>query len=282
MESQNSAINLERLSAYDNYCRKGERLSVCRFVMCVLLVVIMSVARIWLWISVFYCNLFLFTCFFAALVWKMVDSEVRQTGLKSAKFLQLMQCELLGTRWNQYLCGEKPLPEEVFVNIRRPIDQYQNWYSNKIGDLPENKTILCCFYLDSIRYARLRMRHINWCNWIFGISIILVVASSILVVASNWNALVLYIIAPCVPLIVWYSAVRAQHRKSSEQILIIQQMIHDAVAADFSSDNNDLIQDNLFLYYKDVYQIPRLLEWPYLRKIEALEREYVIEAMKNK
>lgn len=281
--TQNSMVNLERISAYDTFCLRGERLSMLRFVLCVVLIVAMAVARIWLWVSVFYCNVFLFVCFLSTLIWKLVDDAVLRNGKKSAQFIQLMQCELLGTRWNHYLCGEKPLPEEVFVNIKQPIEQYKNRYPKAIEMLPENRMVLSCFYLDSIRYARLRTRHIRWCNWMFGIAIGSIILSSFFVTASNWNAILLYVIAPSVPLTVWYSAVREKHRNSSEQMQMIQQMIHDAVASDFTSANNDLIQDNLFLYNKDVYQIPRILEGRKLKKETISEQEYVVETMmKNK
>lgn len=170
----------------------------------------------------------------------------------------------------------------MLVNIRTPIQQYRNRYTDLLYGLPEGQTILSCFYLKSIKYARLRGRHIIVCSWIFHVSLGVLALSSFLVTASNWNAVLLYFVVPCVPSVIWYSSIKEKHRKSNEQMNMIQRMVLDSVLSDFSSENNDLIQDNLFLFYKDAYQVPIFMQGKRMRHVEEKEREYVIEILKNK
>lgn len=80
LENQNSTLNWERISTYDNYSRKGELLSMIRFLICVVIIDIMAVARIWMWVSVFYCNVFIFVCIISALMWMEVVGQRSETN----------------------------------------------------------------------------------------------------------------------------------------------------------------------------------------------------------
>lgn len=281
INKQNSRINLERMSAYDNCARRIEPLTIIRFLLCVCVVLVLDV----MWVCFqndFYFNLFLFYCFFASLLWKVLDFIIAKEKLKTARFFQLFECDLFGTRWNNYLCGVKPLPEEVFFNMSSSIEQYQNRYTDKLYGLSNETVTLSCFRMDVIYHAHLLEKHLRLCVWILMFSVLVVLGCSLLV-DLNLRGTLLFFFAPSVPLGIWFCSIWDKYHHSQEQIVTIKMMIDDSVEKGFSSEHNNMIQDYLFIFNRDLYAIPVFLfKRRRLKLYEMMEKERIANDMKEK
>lgn len=256
---QNSTINLERMSAYDKCDRRVELLSIARFVICVVLVVVLAVVRIWMYVSVFYCNVFLFYCFLASFLWMLSDRCIYKEKKKAARFYQLFECDILGTRWNTFLCGPKPLPEDVYLNMSSDLSKSKERFVGQVVSDSKEAFALNWFRMDVAYFSNAMGMHKKWCNWIFVLFMIIVAAASCLVFASNINAIVLYALAPWVPILIWFSSYRNKYRKGKEQLEVVEMLINDSIEAGYTSDKNNIIQDYLFMYNKDAYAVPEFL-----------------------
>lgn len=134
MISPNGKTTLERLSACDKYLWRGEQLVMWRFVVCVVLPLLLSFGRIWLARSIFYCNVQILYCAAASIAWVLFEVSISRSRRAAALMLQLAECDLYGIRWNKFLCGDEPLPEDVYLNMRFDIEKYKNYYPETLSD----------------------------------------------------------------------------------------------------------------------------------------------------
>lgn len=129
MISPNGKTTLERLSACDKYFLRSEQLVMWRFVVCVVLPLLLSVARIWLVWSAFYCNVLILYCAAESIAWVLFETKVARDRHQAARILQQAECELYGIRWNKYLFVVKShCPEDVCLNMRLDVERYKNSY----------------------------------------------------------------------------------------------------------------------------------------------------------
>lgn len=262
MISQNGKSTLERLSACDRYLWLGEQMVLLRFVVCVVLPLLLSALRLLLYKSVFYCNVLILYCAAASLAWKIIETYVARNRKRAAVYYQVADCELFGIRWNKYLCGVEPLPEDVFFNInkRLSLDSYKNRYPSQIEHLPSNEAFLLSVSEMCKEQRVTHRKHLKMCKWIVAVGIVLIVVSSFLIFDMNMKGLLFYAILPCAPLVVWFSAIADNCKKSENQLTMIEAVVKSSLEDEPSGKLNDMIQDYVYLYREGMYLIPRFLK----------------------
>ena len=256
MISANGKSTLERLSAADKYLWRGEQLVIWRFVVCVVLPVLLSVGRIWLAASAFYCNALVLCCAGASLAWVIFEAKIATDRRQGARMLQVAECELYGIRWNRYLCGEEPLPEDVYTNRRLGLENYKDRYQDAAT---QNAAFLLNIQQMSRIYAANRKKHLNICKWIFGITITLVVVSSTLDYNMNLNGFLYYAVLPCVPIVVWYHAIISSYKRSGAQLGLMTMANSADIGQEKESNRNEMIQDCVFIYRNNACLVPRFV-----------------------
>lgn len=262
MVSQNGKSTLERLSASDRYLWLGEQMVVLRFVVCVVLPLLLSALRLLLYKSVFYCNVLILYCAAASIAWIILESYIARNRKRAAIYRQVADCELFGIRWNKYLCGVEPLPEDVFFNVnkRRDLDFYKNQYPTQIESLPQNEAFLLSAGNMCKVQSDMHKRHLKLCKWIAGVGCALIVIASFLISAMNMNGYLFYAILPCAPIVVWFSAIVDNCKKSENLLTMIKAVVGGAEEDENKGKWNDMIQDYVFLYRDGMYLIPRILK----------------------
>lgn len=252
MISTNGKSTLERLSAADKFQWRGEQLVTWRFIVCVVVPLMLSIGRIWLVWSKFYFNMLFLYCAVASIAWVLFEAKIASDRRLAARILQLAECDLYGIRWNKYLCGEEPLPEDVFLNMRLNVENYKNYYlelqSENEGFVKNVQNII-------VRFKMQREHHLKLCKWMTGISIALIVLSASLVHNVNFNGFVFYAVLPCVPIVIWFQAVAVSYKRSAVQL----GMISNLDALEVNERNKDMIQDCVFIYRDNAYIVPRLI-----------------------
>lgn len=281
IEEQNGRVFLERISASDKLLMYAEILTTMRFIICVLLVDVLSIIRIWNWVSVFYCNFFILYCAISALMWKFFEVKINYYRMKSVKILHWAGCELFNIRWNPFLCGDKPLPEDIYPRISKNLNKYVNYFSDRLSGLEDNVTIISCFRIYVIKGVRQLQSYAKISTIIFIISIVIVSISSIIISASNINAKLLYLIVASVPLVVWYSSICDTIRKTKEINGLILLMCNDSIEDGFSLDMKDMIYDYFYMQNKEKYVVPRWFLLPGETKREKIEMNYVADYLRG-
>ena len=281
IEEQNGRVFLERISASDKLLMYAEILTTIRFIICVLLVDVLAIIRIWNWVSVFYCNFFILYCAISALMWKFFEVKIGYYRMKSVKILHWAGCELFNIRWNPFLCGDKPLPEDIYSRKSKNLNKYMNYFSDRLSGLEDNVTIISCFRIYVIKGIRQLQSYEKLSTIIFIISIIIVSISSIIITASNINAKLLYLIVASVPLVVWYSSICDTIRKTKEINGLILLMCNDSIEGGFSPDMKDMIYDYFYMQNKEKYVVPRWFLLPGEKKREKIEMNYVADYLRG-
>lgn len=242
----------ERISSSMKFSAKANRLAIIRFLLCVVVVTILAVVRVWLWKSIFYNNVFIFYCATVSLAWMVLEGRISGLLLKAARFLQFAECDLFGIEWNHYLCGRKPLPEDVYQHHKKKLGNVDHRYPTEISKMEKSKFVLAAFRMNVIRELDKVKKLRRNAMVIFCLAIVAIVVSSILVTASNTNALLLYIIVPAVPVVVWFASLLQKTQSSQEQLHMIDDIIIEASQSNNSNIHN-FIQDYFFLYHKSKY-----------------------------
>lgn len=222
--------------------------------MCVILPLLLSIGRIWLARSFFYCNVQILYCAAASIAWVLLETRIARNRRSAARMIQLAECDLYGIRWNKYLCGEEPLPEDVCLNMRLDVEKYKNYY-------PESQTENDGFVQNlrniNARFKSTKSHHLKLCQWIMGIACTLIVLASALVYKVNFNGFLFYAVLPCVPIVIWFQAVMVSYQRSDAQLGLIS----NVDAQEMKENNRDMIQDCVFMYRDNACVVPRQLRY---------------------
>lgn len=252
MISSKGKTTLERLSACDKYIWRGEQLVMWRFVVCVILPVLLSVGRIWLVGSLFYCNVLILYCAAASIAWVLFEARISQSRWLGARMMQLAECDLYGIRWNKYLCGEEPLPEDVSLNLRLDLGKYEGHFpetENMDEGFVKNIKNIYDGFKTNIR------KHLKFCQWVAGVAILLIVVSSALIYEINFNGFLFYAVLPCVPIVIWLQAIMVNYKRCNAQLGLATAV--DAM--EMNESNKAMIQDCVFMYRENACLVPRVL-----------------------
>lgn len=254
MISPNGKTTLERLSACDKYLWRGEQLVMWRFVVCVVLPLLLSIARIWLARSIFYCNVQILYCAAASIAWVLLETRIARNRRSAARILQLAECDLYGIRWNKYLCGEEPLPEDVSLNMRLEVEKYKYHYAEfqsvNEGFVQNVRNIIA-------RFKMQKEKHLKLCQWIMGITCTLIVVASALVYKVNFNGFLFYAVLSCVPIVIWFQAVSVSYKRGIAQLGFLSTVD----AQEMNENSKDMIQDCIFMYRDNACIVPRYLRY---------------------
>lgn len=250
MISPNGKTTLERLLACDKYSWRGEQLVMWRFVVCVVLPLLLSIARIWLARSIFYCNVQILYCAAASIAWVLFETRIISNRRLAARMLQLAECDLYGIRWNKYLCGDEPLPEDVSLNMRYDVDKYKNHYAEfqsvNEGFVQNARNV-------NDRFRIQKEKHLKLCQWIMGVTCTLIVLVSALVYKVNFNGFLFYAVLSCVPIVIWFQAVAVSYKRSNAQLGLIATIDVE----ELTDNSKDMIQDCIFMYRDNACVVPR-------------------------
>lgn len=257
MISPNGKTTLERLSACDKYLWRGEQLVMWRFVVCVVLPLLLSIGRIWLARSIFYCNVQILYCAAASIAWVLFETRIVRNRRTAARMLQLAECDLYGIRWNKYLCGEEPLPEDVSLNMRLDVDKYKNYYPESQA---ENDGFMQNLRSINARYKSTKELHLKLCRWIMGVFVALIVLASALVYKVNFNGFLFYAVLPCVPVLIWFQAVAVSYKRSDAQLGLASTVEFQ----ELNENSKGMIQDCVYMYRVNTCVVPRQL----IKKVE--------------
>lgn len=259
MISQNGKTTLERLSACDKYLRRGERMVLLRFAVCVVMPVIMCGARIWLYVSIFYCDFLILYCAAAAIAWKVMDMYIGHNRKTAARMMRLAECELFQVRWNKYLCGEELLPEDVYFCQSTNLDRYKNRFPEEFMNHTVENSFFKCVRFSVGRYENKQKSFATLCLWIAAITVVANIVDSALVPGTSFNGFLFYAILTSAPVVVWINGVMDSNRRGKDQLKMIMAMVSDSEQRSNAGEWNDLIQDNVFLYRLNSYLIPQLV-----------------------
>ena len=149
---ENEQTFIDRLAAQRHLYSKAKKLSNILFVVCVLLPVVLSIAKVLYPTCVSLPKIIVVYSVVATLLRIWLKDLSTNLKVSAARIQQLFDCDLFGLEWNKALCGSKPKPEDVLKATRgASYEKLDNWYETIVSQLPPTVGVLVGLMLFTTR-----------------------------------------------------------------------------------------------------------------------------------
>ncbi len=262
---ENEQTFIDRLAAQRHLYSKAKKLSNILFVVCVLLPVVLAIAKVLYPTCVSLPKIIVVYSVVATLLRIWLKDLSTNLKVSAARIQQLFDCDLFGLEWNKALCGSKPKPEDVLKATRgASYEKLDNWYETIVSQLPPTVGVLVCMRTNVVYDQTLRKAYSIVCYVLTAIAIIVVAALGMWKNAGIWDAF-LYGIVPLMPLITWVIDLHNQHSANYKALCNLEPLIEAGFvyAKEHQSVNKSAlqeIQNFIYVHRKSSYLVP---DWFY-------------------
>ena len=275
IEKQNEQSILDKLSAQRKLYDKAKLLRTLRFVLCVVIIVCLSIARLGLPECHVIESALIIVTTVALISEPVLESLIDKYRTLAAQIQQRLDNELYGFEWDDCVCGKEP-SDELVCDFKEAIinGKLRNWYNANIGNVQdENVAVLLC-QRENISYdSGLREWYVTLHAWSAAILIMVVISLSF---AEGWDLMTVLVfgIIPATPIAEWFIAifkdnsVDKDHLESLE-FLVMNEINKVLAGRDVTKKTLMKIQNLLYLHRKNGYLIPN---WFYHFKRKKSER----------
>ncbi len=271
---QNEQTFIDRLAAQRHLYSKAKRLSNIVFVVCVLLPVLLAIAKVLYPECDRLPKIIIVYSVIATLLRIWLKDLSTSLKVTAARIQQLFDCELFGLEWNKPLCGATPKPEDVLKATKgASYKKLNNWYETIVSQLPPSVGVLVCMRTNVVYDQSLRKAYSILCYVLTFIAIIAVAVLGMWKNAGMWDAF-LYGIVPLMPLVTWVIDLHKQHSANYKALCNIEPLLEAGFvqAKEQHCVNQNIlqeIQNFIFLHRKTSYLVPDLFYKLNRKKNEA-------------
>lgn len=271
---QNEQTFIDRLAAQRHLYSKAKRLSNIVFVVCVLLPVLLAIAKVLYPECDRLPKIIVVYSVIATLLRIWLKDLSTSLKITAARIQQLFDCELFSLEWNKPLCGATPKPEDVLKATKgASYKKLNNWYETIVSQLPPSVGVLVCMRTNVVYDQSLRKAYSILCYVLTFIAIISVAVLGMWKNAGVWDAF-LYGIVPLMPLVTWVIDLHKQHSANYKALCNIEPLLEAGFvqAKEQHCVNQNIlqeIQNFIFLHRKTSYLVPDLFYKLNRKKNEA-------------
>lgn len=275
IERQNEQSTLDKLSAQRKLYDMAKKLRTLRFVLCVVIIVCLSIARLILSECHEIESALIIVTTMALISEPILERYIDKYRTLAAQIQQRLDNELYGFEWDDCVCGKEP-SDEVVCDYKEAIinEKLYNWYDVNIGNVQdENVAVLLC-QRENISYdSGLRERYVILNAWTAAILIFIVVYLSF---AEGWDLMTVLVfgVIPAIPIAEWFisifkdNSIDKEHLESLE-LLVMKETNKVLAGRDVTKKTLMKIQNLLYLHRKSGFLIPN---WFYHFKRKKSER----------
>lgn len=266
--------NIDRLAAQRHLYSLAKRVSHVVFVVCIILPITLALIKFLLPDVEWYAKVVVVFSFLATIA-KIVLGDVKKYRQNlAARIQQLFDCDLFNLPWNDALCGNQPLPEDVYKYKEGvPTEKLYGWYESEISSLPHEYAVLICMRTNVVYDQSIRKYYQRLCTIMAIIASLLVFCTGFIADVTLWN-LFLYAIVPLMPVASWYVDIRNQYKKNMIALEKLQVLINNGIEKAVAKQNVTMqelmtIQNFMFIHRNTSYVIPDVI---YNRKRNESEK----------
>lgn len=261
---QNLPENIDKLAAQRHLYTLAKRVSLLIFVACIILPIVLAVFKLLFPNVEWYAKVVVLVSFLATIA-KIVLSDLKKYRQNlAARIQQQLDCELFNLPWNDALCGNQPLPEEIF-NYKEgvPRDKLLSWYGSEIESLSHEYAVLVCMRTNVVYDQGIRRYYQRLCTGMAVVAAIIVFSSGLIADVTLWN-LFLYGIIPLMPVVSWYVDLKNQYRKNMAALDKLQSLINAGLEKAYAKAEVSMqflitIQNFMFIHRNTSYVIPDVI-----------------------
>ena len=275
IERQNEQSTLDKLTAQRKLYDMAKKLRTLRFVLCVVIIVCLSIARLILSECHEIESALIIVTTMALISEPILERYIDKYRTLAAQIQQRLDNELYGFEWDDCVCGKEP-SDELVCDYKEAIinEKLYNWYDVNIGNVQdENVAVLLC-QRENISYdSGLREWYVTLNAWTAAILIFIVVYLSF---AEGWDLMTVLVfgVIPAIPIAEWFisifkdNSVDKEHLESLE-LLVMKETNKVLAGRDVTKKTLMKIQNLLYLHRKSGFLIPN---WFYHFKRKKSER----------
>ena len=258
---QNERTFLNRLAAQRHLYSKTKTLSAWIFVLCIIVPVLLAIAKVVWPIRTVLPKIIVVYSVAATLMRKLLKNWAMHQKVLAARIQQLFDCELFGLPWNKALCGAKPQPEEIHKQLKGAnLANLENWYSEKVAELPKSVGSIVCMRTNVVYDHSLRSAYSKLCVGLTALALLAVFVMGAMNNTGIWDAF-LFGIVPLMPLISWGIDMYQEHSANQRALCNLETLIDSGleeanVKHQVSEGTLNEIQNFMFLHRKTSYLIP--------------------------
>lgn len=256
--------NIDKLAAQRHLYSLAKRVSLLIFVVCIILPMVLAIFKFLFPNVEWYAKVVVLVSFLATIA-KIVLGDIKKYRQNlAARIQQLLDCELFNLPWNDALCGNQPLPEEIFkYKEGMPRELLLSWYGSEIESLPHEYAVLVCMRTNVVYDKGIRRYYQRLCTGMAIIAAVLVFCSGLIADVTLWS-LFLYGIIPLMPVVSWFVDVKNQYRKNMAALDKLQSLINAGLEKAYAKGEVSMqslmtIQNFMYIHRNSSYVIPDVI-----------------------
>ena len=256
--------NIDKLAAQRHLYSLAKRVSLFIFVVCIILPMVLAIFKFLFPNVEWYAKVVVLVSFLATIA-KIVLGDIKKYRQNlAARIQQLLDCELFNLPWNDALCGNQPLPEEIFkYKEGMPRELLLSWYGSEIESLPHEYAVLVCMRTNVVYDKGIRRYYQRLCTGMAIIAAVLVFCSGLIADVTLWS-LFLYGIIPLMPVVSWFVDVKNQYRKNMAALDKLQSLINAGLEKAYAKGEVSMqslmtIQNFMYIHRNSSYVIPDVI-----------------------
>lgn len=275
VEKENKPSSIHKLAAQNSIYRKAKQISCLHFLLSVVIVIVISFIgfltdRFAIWVSLY--------SILILLVGDWLFNYINALKNEAAKVQNYFDLYVYSICWDSDIFGEKPENNIIIKYCKKYEKTYKNyhkledWYSPNIANVDINAARLICQKSNCSYDQSLRKSFYNVICTISVISIFLVIVFS-LQTNIYIGDLLLYVIAPCCPIIQWFCNNIKQNKESLSNSHTLNNIINETWDRLLRGEaiEEEKIKKNQFRLYMNRKTNPLIPDWFYYKKRDENE-----------
>lgn len=262
IKKQNDQSIIDKLSAQRNLFNKAKSIKMFRFILCVVVIVCLSIARL-VWTNNVAIEVAIVIATVIALICEpLLKHWIDKYKTLAAQIQQRIDNELYGFNWDDCICGKEP-SDEIICDIKsdNTDSSLHDWYDKGIGDVKEEDVAILLCQRENISYdLGLRGTYVRICASIAAILCIIVV---ILSFVEGWDMMKFLILGvmPAIPIAQWFISIFQDNSCDKEHLESLENLVRSETdnvidGGIVAKKSLQKIQNLLFLHRKSGYLIP--------------------------
>lgn len=262
IEHQNDQSILDKLSAQRRLYNKAKNLRTLRFILGVLVIVCLSVARlIWSDCAAIETALVIATAL-ALILEPWLESLISKRRTLAAQIQQRIDNQLYGFDWDECICGKEPSDEIVSdYRSKKPDASLLNWYEPGIGEVDEENVAILLCQRENITYdSGLRSWYVTFSGWVAGV---LGIGVLVLSFVEGWDLMrvLVFGVIPSIPIAEWFVTIFQDNATDKEHLGSLEDLVKAETdkakkGGNVTTKTLQKIQNLLFLHRESGYLIP--------------------------
>ncbi len=260
-KKQNEPNSIRKLVAQRHLYQQSRHIAIWSFGLCIILPCVMALLQNWICNAVLN-DIVVVTCVLGTIGQYLSLKHQDEKKQLAARIQQKFDAYVYGMKWLN-IWGKEPTLEEILTFAEEgKTEGLENWYEPEVSEMNESIGVILCQFENVSYDMTLRKQFYKYCTFLFCVILAL---SCLCCFYYNikFNTIVLQILFPIMPFIVWYLHIYSERDKDLLTLEFlqnkVQQVWNDGAAKDIAEEDLLEIQTILLRHRECAHCIPNVI-----------------------